>query len=93
MNDKKRIAQDRHLPEPDQPVTNIAGLVDKRMRETQLFAEERSHDNGLYQLADVGGHPEIAGQRGLRLFECDQIFDEVGEFRQRQPCLQTFGHE
>src|SRR6266487_6282239 len=62
MNDKKRIAQDRHLPEPDQPVTDIARLVDKRMRETQLFAEERPYVDGLRQLADVGGHPQIARQ-------------------------------
>src|SRR6185436_12267299 len=77
MNDKERVAQARHLPEPDQPVTNIAGLVDKRMRETQLFAEERPHADGLRQFADVGGHAEFARQRGLRLFERNQIFDEV----------------
>src|SRR4029450_5693576 len=37
MNDQKRIAQARQLPEPDQPVTNIARLVNKRVREAQLF--------------------------------------------------------
>ena len=80
VHDQEGIADPRNLAEPDQPGTNVARLVDERVREPQFFGEERAHRDWFGQLRDVHRHPAMACERRVRLLERDEILDEIGEF-------------
>src|SRR6185503_18193780 len=43
MHDEERVADSRELAEPNQSRTHVPRLVDERVREPQVFCEERTH--------------------------------------------------
>ena len=93
MHDKKRVADSRKLAEPHQAGAYIPRLLNKRMRKPHFLVEEWPHRDGLRDLPNLVGHAAIAHERGLRLFQRDQILDEIRELLPGHSALQPFRHE
>ena len=93
MHDEKRVADARELAEPHQPGTDVTGLLDERVGETQLVTEKWPHLDGFREFGNDGRHPAIACERGFGLLESDEILNQVGELLEGHTDLQPFRHE
>src|SRR5438874_8120591 len=63
------------------------------MVEAQVFVDERRQLDWPTHLLDNGRHTSLEHARVLRLFEANEVFEQVREFLERKSILQTFGHQ
>ena len=87
MQHKENVAQARHLMKCSQPTVLFPA------RQPELLGQKRPRRHRLRDLGNDAGHAMIAGQRGLGLLQCRQVFREIRELLKRQTRLQTFRHE
>ena len=93
MNNEKSIRKPWNLHESRQAGANVAGRMNKGMRESEFLAEEGRERNRFRQLGNETRHASIARERVLRLFEAGQVLDQIREFLERHRRLHSFRHE
>src|SRR5438128_591657 len=63
VDDQKNIRKARKLNEPGQPRANVSRRMNKRMRESELFVEERDERHRFSQPGNQPRHASIARER------------------------------